>query len=159
MNYTEIKGDLFALCKYDYALAHCISADFALGAGIAKEFERRFKIRERLIGKFGAKWYEGFDKRGGTCIACGPFSFSFLDVRKVMVFNLVTKKRYWEKPTMENMKKALIILRRQCEKYDIKKLAMPKIGCGLDGLYWNVVSHLIQEVFYDSDIEITVCFL
>ena len=76
-----------------------------------------------------------------------------------MVFNLVTKKRYWEKPTMENMKKALIILRRQCEKYDIKKLAMPKIGCGLDGLYWNVVSHLIQEVFYDSDIEIMVCFL
>jgi hypothetical protein len=57
------------------------------------------------------------------------------------------------------MKKALIVLRRQCEKYGVKKLAMPKIGCGLDGLYWNVVSHLIQEVFYDSDIEIIVCFL
>lgn len=33
----EVKKDLFTVSD-DYALVHCISADFALGAGIAKEF-------------------------------------------------------------------------------------------------------------------------
>ncbi len=38
MNYREEKRDLFTLGA-DYVLAHCISADFALGAGIAKVFK------------------------------------------------------------------------------------------------------------------------
>ena len=33
----KVKKDLFTMPD-DYALAHCISADFALGAGIAKKF-------------------------------------------------------------------------------------------------------------------------
>lgn len=37
----EVNKDLFTVSK-DYALAHCISADFKLGAGIAKEFDKRF---------------------------------------------------------------------------------------------------------------------
>lgn len=32
------KRDLFTVSK-DYTLCHCISADFALGAGIAKKFK------------------------------------------------------------------------------------------------------------------------
>ena len=40
MKLIEVKQDLFIVPK-DYALAHCISADYALGAGIAKEFAKR----------------------------------------------------------------------------------------------------------------------
>ena len=36
MRLVEEKRDLFDVSE-DYYLAHCISADFALGAGIAKE--------------------------------------------------------------------------------------------------------------------------
>lgn len=43
----EVKKDLFTVSD-DYALAHCISADFALGAGIAKEFDRRFDARKKI---------------------------------------------------------------------------------------------------------------
>ena len=48
MTIKEIKKDLFTMPN-DYALAHCISADFALGAGIAKEFDKRFNCRKRLF--------------------------------------------------------------------------------------------------------------
>ena len=39
--------DLFSVPK-DYSLVHCISADFALGAGIAKEFTKRGVKKELL---------------------------------------------------------------------------------------------------------------
>lgn len=38
MNYRYIKGDIFKRKKCYYA--HCISRDYALGAGIAVEFNK-----------------------------------------------------------------------------------------------------------------------
>lgn len=46
MTIKEEKRDLFTMPS-DYALTHCISADFALGAGIAKEFNKRFMESQR----------------------------------------------------------------------------------------------------------------
>ena len=43
MIYNEIKEDLFKN-KNEYYLAHCISKDFALGAGIAKDFNKLLNI-------------------------------------------------------------------------------------------------------------------
>lgn len=47
MTFTEKNMDLFSVPN-DYYLAHCISADFALGAGIAVEFNKRFDMRRKL---------------------------------------------------------------------------------------------------------------
>ena len=44
---NETPGNLFDY-ENDYALAHCISADFALGAGIAKYFQARYGTRDEL---------------------------------------------------------------------------------------------------------------
>ena len=44
-----------------------------------------------------------------------------------------------------------------CKTYNIKKVAMPLIGCGLDRLQWDRVSAMIKEIFADEDIEILVC--
>ena len=48
MKYLEIRDDLF---KYDkeYYLVHCISRDFALGAGIAKEFDKKILYERKTI--------------------------------------------------------------------------------------------------------------
>ena len=43
MRLTEVEKDLFSIDP-QYSLAHCISADFALGAGIAKQFDTRFNM-------------------------------------------------------------------------------------------------------------------
>ena len=40
---------------------------------------------------------------------------------------------------------------------ECKKIAIPVIGCGLDGLEWCKVSEIIKEVFKGTDIEILVC--
>lgn len=46
MTIKEEKRNLFTMPK-DYVLAHCISADFALGAGIAKKFDELFDARKK----------------------------------------------------------------------------------------------------------------
>ena len=40
---------------------------------------------------------------------------------------------------------------------NIKLLAMPKIGCGLDRLQWDKVKFMIEETFVDLDVEIIIC--
>lgn len=126
----------------DYYLAQCISADFGMGRGIAVEFNRRFDTKRTLQEKYPDFFYQC---SGGTCLLEGR------------VLNLVTKPWYWSKPTYLTLKAALRCMRDICMEHHIKKVAMPKIGCGLDRLEWCKVSQIIQKVFRDSDVEILVC--
>ena len=73
------------------------------------------------------------------------------------VFNLVTKEKYWHKPTYNSLTDALKSMRSACRYCNIKKIAMPMIGCGLDRLRWDKVSEIIKDVFKDENIEILVC--
>lgn len=47
MELIEKAGNVF-LAPDNYYLAHCISADYALGKGIAKEFDVVYNMRKRL---------------------------------------------------------------------------------------------------------------
>lgn len=55
------------------------------------------------------------------------------------------------------MEKALRTLLSEMNKLDLKKLGIPKIGCGLDCLDWDDVKSLIKAIFDGSGIHITVC--
>ena len=44
MVYREVESDLFKVNK-TYYLAHCISADFAMAAGIVVEFNKEFDMK------------------------------------------------------------------------------------------------------------------
>lgn len=134
------KGDLFTAGD-EYYLAHCISADFALGAGIAKQFTARLDMKNRLKTEYGD-------------ISTGDRVGRVFTVDRV--FNLVTKSRYFHKPTYETLKKCLEEMRDIMEQQDIKRLAMPKIGCGLDKLKWECVESIIGDVFGGTDVEIAV---
>ena len=70
---------------------------------------------------------------------------------------MITKERYWGKPTYESVTQALEKCKKICIEKNIKKIAMPTIACGLDGLNWDKVSQIIKEVLNDTDIEILVC--
>ena len=145
MIYKEETRDLFTVPE-DYYLAHCISADFGMGQGIVLEFNERFDMKHRLRTLFDGYLDEfiEYDYKS-DCIMIPP------------VFNLITKEKYWHKPTYETMRGALEMMRKLALKNNVKKIAMPIIGCGLDKLKWNKVSEIIKNVFKDTDIEILVC--
>lgn len=140
MIYNEIKQDLFSVDMDKYYLVHCISSDCKMGAGIAVEFEKRFKLRDELLKhKLGLRYYP----------SCIPIN---------NVFNLITKDKYWDKPTYESLKDSLNIMKIICDRQKIKYLAMPRIGSGLDKLIWTKVKEIIKEIFEHTNIEILVCY-
>ena len=149
MKYTEQKGDLFAMPN-DYALAHCISADFVLGAGIAVAFAG-LGVRNELRERYTDRTPDNFK--------CGYCLKTVEQQSYPVVYNLVTKSRCYYKPTYQSLTEALTDMRKQMIADGVKKLAIPRIGCGLDGLEWSSVSTIVKEIFKDTDIEIVVCAL
>lgn len=55
MFYKEEKRDLFSVSDSWY-LAQCVSADFAMGAGIAVQFNKHFNVKENLKSKV-FRWF------------------------------------------------------------------------------------------------------
>lgn len=145
MIYKEEIRDLFCVPE-DYYLAHCISADFGMGKGIAVEFNKHFDMKHILQTKY--PYYVNRFHQQERLFDC---------VLEGRVFNLITKERYFEKPTYETILGALSEMKVLCWFKKIHKIAMPLIGCGLDGLEWDKVSKIIKFVFHKEDIEILVC--
>ena len=145
MTFTEERGDLFAEEIGGYALCHCISSDFALGAGIAKQFAK-MGIKKQLCEKFPKQW-----NGKGYCL--------ITETNGIIVGNLVTKERYSHKPTLETLRQSLEDFRESALELKLFKIAMPKIGCGLDKLEWSDVREIIQNVFAETDFNILVRYI
>ena len=136
---TIRRGNLFSASK-EYSLAHCVSKDLNMGAGIATEFKRRFgrvnslKLQNKGIGDVAL-----LQLPDGRCI-----------------FYLITKLKYWQKPTYANLSRSLHKLRYLCDKHGVARLAMPRIACGIDRLSWSKVKELLTRIFRNSNIKLTV---
>lgn len=159
MIYKEEYRDLFTL-PGNYILAHCVSRDLAMGAGIAKVFRDKYAIKKALTHRSTVpnSTYQAFGY--GECL------FTVTPESPWLVGNLITKERYWEKPTYDRLRTALNDFRDGIQRffaqgrdgriYDIK-IGMPLIGCGLDRLEWGEVSKIINQVFVNTNYEILIC--
>ena len=136
--FSEANMDLFDVDE-SYYLAHCIASDLRMGAGIAVSMNDRFNLREQL-GKMSR-----IDLVHPTCILTGR------------VFNLITKSRSWDKPLVGDFLASLWKMREMCVELGVRKIAMPRIGCGLDGLLWPSVKDAVQKAFFETDVEVLVC--
>ncbi|RLV96907.1 hypothetical protein DV515_00012321 [Chloebia gouldiae] len=133
-----VKGDLFS-CPGTDALAHCISEDCRMGAGIAVLFKKKFGGVQELL-----------DQKKKT----GEVAVLQRDER--YIYYLITKQKVSHKPTYESMQKSLEAMKAHCLNNGVTDISMPRIGCGLDGLQWEKVSAILEEVFENTDIKITV---
>ena len=138
MKYEERRFNLFEMDE-KYYLAQCVSVDLKMGAGIAVDFAKKFPAIKQLRNQP--------PRPVGSCAIVGR------------VLNLITKKVYYGKPTYITFTSSLTEMKKICIEQNIKFIAMPKIGCGLDRLSWGKVREIIQEIFADTDIEIVVCSL
>lgn len=134
-----IKGDLFTIGK-EVPLVHCVSADFALGAGIAKQFRNKFPDMIKAMNA------------SPTPNVTDIFPFRTDDTRHKLVLNLITKERFFFKPTRENFNRTLMNLHSFLVENDIKTIAMPRIGAGLDRLNWSETEVFLKEHFSDIDV-------
>ena len=135
----EIKGDLLESSRN---LAHCVSEDLKMSAGIAKKFREKFDNVEEL-----------------RCQNKTVGEVAVLKQNSRFIYYLVTKEFYYYKPTYEDVRNSLVEMRKHALLNDITNISMPAIGCGLDQLDWDRMKLIIKEVFLPTDIEITIYFL
>lgn len=145
----EITQDIFRLDRTKYALAHCISANCAFGDG--------------KTGSYGiaAAFKQHFPGIKEFCLQCNPKVGDAIlyTSNNGWVYNLVTKKMHWQKPTYEAVEEVLNSMRVNAMQNLVKGIAMPRIACGLDRLSWDIVKGLIVNEFKHTGIEILVCNL
>ena len=134
MTLKEIRGNLFEYTT-DRIPVQCISQDCKMGAGIAVDMRKQFKLGSLTADKFpDCIYYHG-------------------------VLNLITKKVYYGKPTYQTLEQSLIKMKEITKENNIDKLVMPKIGCGLDRLQWPKVREILENIFQDTSIDILVCYI
>lgn len=134
MSYKEVKGDLFTS---NDNLAHCVSQDLKMGLGIAKTFKDKFGNVDELIEQ---KKVVG--------------QVAYIKTNEIFVFYLITKEKYYQKPTYRDLEATLENLKELCDQLNVKSISMPKIACGLDKLNWTKVKPMIQNILSDLDITI-----
>jgi hypothetical protein len=54
---------------------------------------------------------------------------------------------------------SLTAMKSHAIENSVTRIAMPKVGCGLDRLDWSRVFPMIREIFADSKIEVDIYYL
>lgn len=134
----EYKDNLFN-CSQNSCLAHCVSQDYEMGKGIAVIFKKIFGRVSELQAQ---------NKQVGEC--------SILSYQDRYIYYLVTKEKYWHKPTYETLQSSLIDMKKHAIENNIKVISIPQIGCGLDKLKWTQVKEILVKVFEETGIKIHV---
>ncbi|XP_076269006.1 uncharacterized protein LOC143201674 [Rhynchophorus ferrugineus] len=139
----EIKGNLFEQST-DYSLAHCVAADLRMNKGIACIFKHKYKNQKELLEKKAKEgeiliWPDQKESRN--------------------IYYLITKRKSEDKPTYELLWKTLVLMSEHIKENHIRKLAIPRLGCGLDHLDWKKVKSMIEYIFKNISIDILVCNL
>lgn len=85
--------------------------------------------------------------------------FQYIPQAKNYIVHMVTKDKYFDKPTYLTIYNALFDVRRKCITKEVKYLVMPRIACGCDGkdYRFNYIRKMIQYIFEGTLINIIVC--
>ena len=139
-NLLEKEGNLW---DSDESIAQCVSADFKTAAGVARKIKQQLLMRKPTPNSVRRKvrWPQNIKK---------PQRF---------VYHMITKTRYFHKPTYKALRASLIALKSHAETNNVTRISMPRVGCGLDQLDWQKVRDMIQDVFHGSTVQVTLLTL
>ena len=145
---NQEKGNVLD-ARNDSVIAFCISSDFSLGAGLAKEIDQNFDMRYRLFLNYdipkGKKYNQ--DMIGHALR---------IETEDGTFYALVTKAGIRDVACYPTFTKCIADLHSQMTENGEHKLAIPKLGCGHDHMDWRLVQAIIAEEFEDSDVDVTV---
>lgn len=144
MRITEIDLNIMS-APQSYYLAQGISKDFNFSTGLPALFERMYGMKEKIEASYVDDYTDNVDIELGEAILVDN------------VFNLIVKENSYNKPDSDRLLDAIVNMRDQMDAKMIKKLAIPKICCGRNGLEWDDVWSMFEFVFADSDVQILVC--
>jgi O-acetyl-ADP-ribose deacetylase (regulator of RNase III) len=140
MGLIFVSGDLLA-SKLP-AVAHGCNCLGVMGAGIAKEFKKRWPA---MYQEYRRKCHYGEFNLGDV--------FPWV-VGDLTIYNLATQQEF--KADIKAIQTAITSMLKLAEAAKIDTVGIPRIGAGLGGLEWNEVKWVLQIVEQLSPVTIVV---
>ena len=106
------------------------------GAGLAKEFVSRFPQNQTLLKEAAKK----------NMVCLGRVHLVNLPPglhEPFWIINFPTKQHWKDKSELWLIEMGLLDLEKKIKSYSIPSIAFPALGCGLGGLDWVDVNHLL----------------
>ncbi len=120
-----------------------------MGKGLALQFKKEYPENFKAYAK---------ECKAGNIIPGKIFIYdsgSIFDQRYIV--NFPTKKHWRSKSRLEDIELGLKDFVKKIKQYQMKSIAIPPLGCGLGGLEWDSVRHLIEREFNSvKDVDIRV---
>jgi O-acetyl-ADP-ribose deacetylase (regulator of RNase III) len=150
-----IKGDLLKEFPTNLdAIGHVCNCQGVMGSGIALVIKNQFPAAYSVYSAH---------MRHNTGIKLGTISVACVQPQK-FIFNLHAQDRYgydgFRYINYEAIYSALEIMRDHCIKCLIKSVGFPmNMGCDRAGGDWRIVLAMLEVIFENTDIEITIVSL
>ena len=146
MKYQEIEGDLIAQAHHFEVIVHGCNCFCSMKRGIAplmaKAFgaDQFFKEASKFRGDFNKLGTIDYQKVGDLFV-----------VNAYSQYHWKTSSKYGFPLDYDALR---LCLRKINHQFKGMKIGMPKIGCGLAGGDWNLVTKMIQEEMADCKVTI-----
>ena len=136
-------------------IAHGVNCQGVMGSGVAKVLFKKYpQVREAYLEYYMESFPFVLETSGFLGLVqevnCGEKT----------VFNCFTQDNFGYGGEIygdyEAIRKCFLTIGEDC---DITEVAIPKIGCGLAGLDWEIVEGILEEVSEKTGLEITVYYL
>ena len=125
---VDIHKDLLDFPCY-YHIAHCIPADLTFWGETAKRINEKWDMQSKIEDYIIDSYFTGET------------------ILIENVFNLLANERKFAKVSFDNLKECVTDMAYACISFNIKYLAMPRIGCGHNDLDWEKVRPMIIDTF------------
>jgi O-acetyl-ADP-ribose deacetylase (regulator of RNase III) len=132
MSLQIIQGDL--LDADEPVIAHGCNVKGLMGAGIARQIAERYAL---LYNCYENECYEGRFQTGDSLA---------VSTNGRWVFNLATQDKPGPFARYEWIEKSFDSMFAQMISLGLRRVAIPKIGCGIGGLEWDQVEAIIEKV-------------
>ena len=83
----------------------------------------------------------------------------WLEESQRLIYSLVTKVKCSDKPSPPDVANAIDAVRVHALSNNVKVIAIPGLATGLDGLPGNEIQTMLQDIFWNSGIQIQLYYL
>ncbi len=132
-------------------IIHQANCQNTMGSGIAKEIRARYP----------EVYEEDCKTKAGDYSKLGTFSWVKTNDGKFYIYNCYSQFRYGREQRHTNYEAiytGLTSIKDHASKNELTTLSLPhNVGCMLGGGSWNIVRAIIQDIFYDSNINLYIC--
>lgn len=123
-----------------HALVNPVNCVGVMGAGLAKEFARRYP---KIVAPYQKACATNKLRPGKVFVITLSSNSATYSEKYVVCFP--TKDNWREPSELSFIKYGLLDLVDVIESLNIRSIAIPKLGCGLGGLKWGDVRPLIES--------------